>query len=81
MNADIAVFVNLDMVYQVREDFTGERFNALILCKGYQRGVFLVNAIQELRPFRVQPGQHIRKPGGLQAVVFDRVQAVRERFL
>lgn len=32
MNADIAVFVNLDMVYQVREDFTGERFNALILC-------------------------------------------------
>ena len=45
VNADIAVFINLDMVYQVREDFTGERFNALILCKGYQCGVFLVNAI------------------------------------
>ena len=30
MNADIAVFVNLDVVYQVREDFTGERFNALL---------------------------------------------------
>ena len=49
MNADIAVFVNLDMVYQVREDFTGERFNALILCKGYQRGVLLVNAIDSER--------------------------------
>ncbi len=30
MNADIAVFVNLDVVYQVREDFMGERFNALL---------------------------------------------------
>ena len=69
MNADIAVFVNLDMVYQVREDFMGERFNALILCKGYQRRVFLVNAIQELRPFRVQSVQHIRKLGGLPFII------------
>lgn len=44
INADIVVFVNLDAVYQVREDFTGERFNVLILCKGRQRGG-LVNAV------------------------------------
>ena len=69
MYANIAVFVDLDVVYQVRENFTGQRFDGLILCKSYQRGVFLVNAVQELRPFRIQPGQHIRKLGGLPFII------------
>ena len=33
MNADIAVCVGFDVVYPVREDFTGQCFDALILCK------------------------------------------------
>ena len=54
MNADIAVFVNFDVVYQICEGFTSKRFDALILCKSCQ-----------LYPFRVQPGQHIQKLGSL----------------
>ena len=38
MNAAIAVFVYHDAVCQVHEDFTGQRFEALILCKGGRRG-------------------------------------------
>ena len=45
MNADIAIFVNLDMVYQFNQDFTGQLFNVLIFRKGYQRGMLLVNAV------------------------------------
>ena len=30
MNADIAVFVNLDMVYQFNQDFAGQLFDVLI---------------------------------------------------
>ena len=41
VNADIAVFVNLDVVYQVREDFTGQNFDALILCKDTNAGYSL----------------------------------------
>lgn len=45
MNADIAVFVNLDMVYQFNQDFAGQLFDVLIFRKGYQRGMLLVNAV------------------------------------
>ena len=45
MNADIAVFVNLDMVYQFNQDFAGQLFDVLIFRKGYQRRMLLVNAI------------------------------------
>ena len=45
MNADIAVFVNLDMVYQLNQNFAGQLFDVLIFRKGYQRGMLLVNAV------------------------------------
>ncbi len=45
MNADIAVFVNLDMVYQFNQDFAGQLFDVLIFCKSYQCGMLLVNAV------------------------------------
>ena len=45
MNADIAVFINLDMVYQVNQNFTDKLFNAPVLCKGHQRRMLLVNAV------------------------------------
>ena len=45
MNADIAVFINLDMVYQVNQNFTDQLFNAPVLCKGHQRRMLLVNAV------------------------------------
>ena len=45
MNADIAVFVNLDMVYQFDQNFAGQLFDVLIFRKGYQRGMLLVNAV------------------------------------
>ncbi len=45
MNADIAVFVNLDMVYQFNQDFASQLFDVLIFRKGYQRGMLLVNAV------------------------------------
>ena len=45
MNANIAVFVNLDMVYQFNQDFAGQLFDVLIFRKGYQRGMLLVNAV------------------------------------
>ncbi len=45
MNADIAVFVNLDMVYQLNQNFPGQLFDVLIFRKGYQRGMLLVNAV------------------------------------
>ncbi len=45
MNADIAVFVNLDMVYQFNQNFAGQLFDVLIFCKSYQRGMLLVNAV------------------------------------
>ena len=45
MNADIAIFVNIDMVYQFNQDFTGQLFNVLIFRKGYQCGMLLVNAV------------------------------------
>ena len=45
MNADITVFVNLDMVYQFNQDFAGQLFDVLIFRKGYQRRMLLVNAI------------------------------------
>ena len=45
MNADIAVFVNLDMVYQFNQNFAGQLFNVLIFRKGYQCGMLLVNAV------------------------------------
>ena len=45
VNADIAVFVNLDMVYQFNQNFAGQLFDVLIFCKSYQRGMLLVNAI------------------------------------
>ena len=43
VNTDIAVFVNLDMVYQFNQDFAGQLFDVLIFRKGYQRGMLLVN--------------------------------------
>ncbi len=45
VNTDIAVFVNLDMVYQFNQDFAGQLFDVLIFRKGYQRGMLLVNAV------------------------------------
>ena len=45
MNADIAVFVNLDIVYQFNQNFAGQLFNVLIFRKGYQRRMLLVNAV------------------------------------
>ncbi len=45
VNADIAVFVNLDMVYQFNQNFAGQLFDVLIFCKSYQRGMLLVNAV------------------------------------
>ena len=45
MNADIAVFVNFDMVYQFNQNFAGQLFNVLVFRKGYQRGMLLVNAV------------------------------------
>ncbi len=45
VNADIAVFVNLDMVYQLNQNFAGQLFDVLIFCKSYQRGMLLVNAV------------------------------------
>ena len=32
-HADIAVFVNLDVVYKINEDFPVERFNVLVFLK------------------------------------------------
>lgn len=69
MNADIAVFVNLDMVYHVNQNFTGQRINAPVLCKGRQCRMLLVNAICQFRPFSVQPGQQIRELGGLPFII------------
>lgn len=31
LDADVAVFVNLDMVYQLNKDFAGQLFDVLIL--------------------------------------------------
>ncbi len=45
VNTDIAVFVNLDMVYQLNQNFAGQLFDVLIFRKGYQRGMLLVNAV------------------------------------
>ena len=45
VNTDIAVFVNLDMVYQFNQNFAGQLFDVLIFCKSYQRGMLLVNAV------------------------------------
>ena len=45
VNADIAVFVNLDMVYQLNQNFPGQLFDVLIFRKGYQRRMLLVNAV------------------------------------
>ena len=45
VNADIAVFVNLDMVYQLNQNFAGQLFDVLIFCKRYQRRMLLVNAV------------------------------------
>ena len=45
VNTDIAVFVNLDMVYQLNQNFAGQLLDVLIFCKSYQRGMLLVNAV------------------------------------
>lgn len=68
-DADIAVFVNLDVVDQLNEDFTGQAVDILKLHKCHQRRVFLVNAVCQLRPFSGQPHQNIREPLGLLFVV------------
>ena len=38
MNADIAVFVNLDMVYQLNQNFPGQLFDVLIFTKATSAG-------------------------------------------
>ncbi len=58
-HADIAVFVNLDVVYKINEDFPVERFNVLMFLKGHQRRMLAVNAVCQFRPFSSQPLQHI----------------------
>ncbi len=35
LDADIAIFVNLDVVYQLNQNFAGQLFNVLIFHKGY----------------------------------------------
>lgn len=48
-HADIAVFVNLDVVYKINEDFPVERFNVLMFLKGHQRRMLAVNAVCQFR--------------------------------
>lgn len=45
VNADIAVFVNLDMVYQLNQNFADQLFDVLIFRKSYQCGMLLANAV------------------------------------
>ena len=55
-HADIAVFINLDMVYKFNQNFPVKCFNVLVFHKGYKSGMLIVNTVCQFRPFSGHTG-------------------------
>ena len=68
-DADIAVFVDLDMIHQFHKNIAGQTVDVLILHKRYQRRVFFPHAVRQLSPFRRQIFQYGADGNGLALII------------